>query len=183
MASGTRTTFSVPGIMSRSRSAHDGSKKTSAVPQATCVGACSSASLRLDRDQLVRRGDGEEALEALAAVGDERPEIAREQLVGQLARCGVAHAEPGLGAGRLEVSRHGEHQRGELAGLGQRHERPEGLGREVVVHVAVGQRERADSLREAGGEHLRHGAAGVVGDDVDLVEAEARRQSSSSSAA
>jgi hypothetical protein len=62
--------------------------------------------------------------------------------------------------------------RRELAGGGGRARRLEGGRGIVVVHVAVGQRQGADPLRMARRENLRDGAAAVVGDEVDLIEAE-----------
>ena len=90
MASDTRVTRSVDGRSSRIRSVQEGGKKMSAVPQASWTGACSSANSGRDRDQLLGLRRDEKALEALAAVGGERTGVAREQLVAQLSRGGVA---------------------------------------------------------------------------------------------
>ncbi len=84
----------------------------------------------------------------------------------------VALGEPDLGAGQRQVAGHGGDHRAELARRGQCDEGLEGLGWEVVVDVAVGQRQRADPLRVAGREDLGHRSAGVVGDHVDAVEPE-----------
>jgi hypothetical protein len=51
-----------------------------------------------------------------------------------------------------------------------------GSGGEVVLAVAVGECQGADSSRIAGGEDLSDRATGVVGDHVHLVEAEMRAQ-------
>jgi len=46
------------------------------------------------------------------------------------------------------------------------------LGRQVAGRVAVGEGERGQPLRMAGGEDLGDGPAGVVGDEIDTGEPE-----------
>ena len=147
----------------------------SAVPQATWVGAVSSPNKRSDPGQLVDAPGREHALETLALVGHEGSEIAVDDLVAELSSLHVPSPETHFGASEVAVARHGSHRRTELAGEGHLHEGLEGLGREVVVHVAVGQGKGADPLRVVGGEHLGDGAAGVVGHEVDPVETQLAR--------
>ena len=176
MASGTRVIRSTPGIMPARRSAHSRPEEdVRRAPRHLCRRG-QLGEQRFDGAQLGRRRLGEEVAPD-PCPGRGRTERGNWRGARRAAdRRAHTLPEPDFGARRAEVTRHGGHQRPELARLRQLHEGLEGLGREVVVHVAVRQRQRADPLGVPGREDLGHGAAGVVGDDVDLVEAEVRAE-------
>ena len=80
----TRSTL---GISSRSRSAHSGAKKMSAVPQATWVGAVDFANSGAMHGQFVDAPGGEQTFEPQALVGREGLQVAIDDLVAELSGC------------------------------------------------------------------------------------------------
>src|SRR5260370_22231860 len=58
----------------------------------------------------------------------------------------------------------------QTAGGGHRQEGFEGLGRPVVMGVAVSEREAANAFRVQRGENLRNSATAVVADQIYLVD-------------
>src|SRR5271168_911292 len=115
---------------------------------------------------------GEEALQVEGALlgSDEGTQILFDAVIGQLVGMFVRWSESLRRTIDALVGQHRFQCSPQATGGGHGEERLEGLGRPVVVGIAIGEREAANALRIERGENLRDAAAAVIADEIDVID-------------
>src|ERR1700722_17204209 len=115
---------------------------------------------------------GEEALQVAGALlgTDERTQKLFDGVIGQLVGMFVCRSESLRRAIDALIGQHRFQCSAQAAGGGHGEERSEGLGRPVVVCIAISECEAANALRIKRGENLRYAAAAVVAHEIDLID-------------